>query len=102
MAINHAFCHLTTFRRRQGDPLEFALAGISDVLGYPRFLINCTRDPRLTARGTAAGLKLTVFLMSGIRQWSSRFFTLRSATRLRRATPRNVSHVSLLEWRRRP
>lgn len=52
MAINCAFCHVTTFRRASDAPLEFALAGTGnavDVLGYQNFLTACARDPRFTA-----------------------------------------------------
>lgn len=52
IAINCAFCHVTTFRRAPDAALEFALAGVSntvDVLGYQTFLTACARDPRFTA-----------------------------------------------------
>ena len=51
MAINCAFCHITTYRREAGGTLEFALAGTSnalDVLAYQRFLAASARDPRFT------------------------------------------------------
>ena len=47
MAINCAFCHVTTFRRAPGAQLEFAVAGPGntvDVLGYQNFLTACARD----------------------------------------------------------
>jgi hypothetical protein len=52
MAINCAFCHVTTFRRAPDAPLEYALAGpgnVVDVLGYQNFLTRSARDPRFTA-----------------------------------------------------
>src|SRR5207248_9380906 len=52
MAINCAFCHVTTFRRAPKAPQEYALAGAGntvDVLGYQNFLTACARDPRFSA-----------------------------------------------------
>jgi len=52
MAINCAFCHVTTYRRAPGAALEYALAGAGntiDVLGYQNFLTACARDPRFSA-----------------------------------------------------
>ena len=52
MAINCAFCHVTTFRRAPNAPLEYALAGAGntvDVLGYQNFLTACARDSRFSA-----------------------------------------------------
>jgi hypothetical protein len=49
MSINCAFCHVTTFSRAPGAPVEFALAGAGNtvnVLGYQNFLAACARDPR--------------------------------------------------------
>jgi mono/diheme cytochrome c family protein len=54
MAINCAFCHVATYRRAAGAPLEFALAGPGntvDVLAYQNFLTACARDSRFSADG---------------------------------------------------
>lgn len=54
MFINCAFCHVTTFRRAAGAPLEFVAAGPGntvDVLGYQNFLTACARDPRFSGDG---------------------------------------------------
>jgi hypothetical protein len=49
MAPNCALCHVTTYRRAPGAPLEYALAGPGntvDVLGYQNFLISCASDEK--------------------------------------------------------
>lgn len=51
IAINCAFCHVTTFRRANGAPQEFAVAGpnnVMNVYGYIRFLADAVRDPRFS------------------------------------------------------
>src|ERR1051325_9967791 len=52
MSINCALCHITSYRRAPGAPLEFALAGPDhtvDGLGYQNFLAACVRDARFSA-----------------------------------------------------
>jgi hypothetical protein len=54
MSINCAFCHVTTYRRAAGAPLEFAAAGPGNtvnVLAYQNFLTACARDARFSAGG---------------------------------------------------
>jgi hypothetical protein len=54
MSINCAFCHVTTYRRAAGAPLEFAAAGPGNtvnVLAYQNFLTACARDARFSADG---------------------------------------------------
>lgn len=51
IAINCAVCHVTTYRLKPEDPLQFALAGTSnavDVLAYQRFLTASARDSRFS------------------------------------------------------
>ena len=51
IAINCAFCHITTFLRAPNAPMEYALAGPGnaiDVLSYQNFLTNCAADPKFS------------------------------------------------------
>jgi|SoiMethySBSTD1v2_1073268.scaffolds.fasta_scaffold00993_34 hypothetical protein len=65
MAINCAFCHVTTFRRAPGAQLEFAAAGPGntvDVLGYQNFLTACARDSRFSGDGLLPAMEQEVHL----------------------------------------
>ena len=60
MSINCAFCHVTTYRRAVGAPLEFAAAGPGNtvnVLAYQNFLTACARDARFSADGLLSAMQ---------------------------------------------
>jgi len=65
MAINCAFCHVTTYRRTPNGPLEFVAAGPGntvDVLGYRNFLTACARDSRFSGDGLLPAMEKEVHL----------------------------------------